>query len=90
MDLHDCLLEINRSLFCEECQRRALDFLEAGESAVYLAGTEPAVTLQIKVEAALVAPRRLPQLKTASIGNEVNRNLHLKFFNGSENLSQSD
>ena len=55
MDLDNRLLEINRSLFCEECHRRALDFLEAATSAVCNADTEPAITLQTKVEAPLEA-----------------------------------
>ena len=52
-DPNDRLVEVNSLFFCEECQRRALNFLDAAESAVCRAGTEPAITLQMKVVAAL-------------------------------------
>jgi hypothetical protein len=53
IDPTDPLIEVNRLLFCEACQRRALDFLDAAEWAVCNAGTETAITIQMKVEAAL-------------------------------------
>jgi hypothetical protein len=53
IDPDDRLTEVNSLLFCEECQRRALYFLDAAESAVCRAGAEQAITLQMKVEAAL-------------------------------------
>ena len=53
IDTDECLHEINCLLFCEECQRRALDFLDAAEFVVRLAGTEPVTTLHARVDAAL-------------------------------------
>jgi hypothetical protein len=53
MDLNDRLADVNRLLFCEECNRRALDFLDAAMAAIQLAGIEDAVTLQVRVEGAL-------------------------------------
>ena len=47
------LLEINRLLFCEECHRRALEFLEAAVSAVSEAGSENPKAIQTRVKTAL-------------------------------------
>jgi hypothetical protein len=52
-DPDERLHEINCLLFCEECHRRALDFLESAESAVSQAGSENVTTLQAKVDATL-------------------------------------
>jgi hypothetical protein len=53
MAIHETLTEVNHLLFCEECNRRALDFLEAATSAVRMAGIEPPAVTQLNVEESL-------------------------------------
>jgi hypothetical protein len=55
MELNDRLADVNRLLFCEQCHRRALDFIEAALSAVCLAGDEDAAALRNQVEGSLEA-----------------------------------
>ena len=53
MATEDTLNEVNQLLFCEQCNQRALDFLEEAVTAIRMAGLEGAAVIELRVEESL-------------------------------------